>query len=183
MEVDQIIAENLRNIREQKGLSLGQLAEKTGLSKVMLSKLEKGGGNPTINNIWKIAHALDIPYTALLESTEHSAALIKQDELPVQRSEDGHYRLRCYYAFSVERNFEWFQMELDPGCQYRSAGHGPHTFEYLLVQSGVLQIEIKDKHYLLQAGDAISFRASEPHIYSNRGETVVNAYVTNYYPL
>ncbi|WP_304509849.1 helix-turn-helix domain-containing protein [Anaerotignum sp.] len=183
MEIDKIIADNLKRIREQKNLSLSQLSEKTGLSKVMLSQLEKGGSNPTINNIWKIANALDISYTALLDSTGSSAAVIERAQLSPQSSEDGHYRVLCYYASSAERSFEWFQMELDANCGYISVGHRSRALEYLIVQSGVLQIETHGQRYILRSGDAISFQASEPHIYSNLGETIVLANIINYYPV
>lgn len=182
MEIDKIIAENLKNIREQKNLTLSQLSEKTGLSKVMLAQLEKGGGNPTINNIWKIARALDVHYTALLDSTGSSAAVIKCDQMPVQSSEDGHYRLRCCYPSSAERNFEWFLMELDPESSYKSLGHGARAFEYLILQSGELQIELQENVYTLGAGDSISFQASQPHIYRNSGDIAASAYIINYYP-
>lgn len=183
MEIDKIIAGNLKRIREQKNLTLAQLSEKTGLSKVMLTQLEKGGGNPTINTIWKIAHALDVPYTAILDSTGGTAAIIKGHELPMQPNDEGNYRIRCYYSSSGERNFEWFQMELDAGTTYRSDGHGAHTFEYIIVEEGRLDIELKEKIYSLSEGDSISFHASEPHSYINPGASITKAYLINYYPM
>ena len=106
MEVDKIIAANLKRMREERNLSLSQLAARSGLSKVTLSQLERGGANPTINNIWKIANALGVPYTSLLDSSSQGAAVIRREELSAQESEDGHCRVLCYYASSAERNFE-----------------------------------------------------------------------------
>lgn len=57
MEISAIIAINLKRIREERKLSMGQLAEMAGVSKVVLSQLEKGTANPTINTIWKITGA------------------------------------------------------------------------------------------------------------------------------
>ena len=62
MEISAIIAINLKRIREERKLSMGQLAEMAGVSKVVLSQLEKGTANPTINTIWKITGALGLPY-------------------------------------------------------------------------------------------------------------------------
>lgn len=183
MEINQVIAENLRKLREQNHLSIGQLAERTGLSKVMLSQLEKGGSNPTINNIWKIANALGVPYTALLDSTGSTAAVLRRSELQVQESEDGHYRILCYYSSSAERNFECFQMELDGGCDYTSIGHRNRALEYVIVQNGVLEIETQGQSFTLQPGDAISFQASEQHRYRSKGEAAVSAFIINYYPV
>ena len=183
MEIDKVIAENLKRLREQQNLSQGQLAEKAGLSKVMLGNLERGGANPTINNIWKIANALGVPYTALLDSTGVSASVLRRDDLPVQCSEDGHYRITCYYGSSAERNFEWFHMELDSGSHYTSIGHKERALEYIIVNSGELQVETQGQVYSLHAGDSISFQSSEMHRYINVGDQMLSAFIINYYPV
>lgn len=78
MEAGQIIAYNLKRLREERKLSLGQLAEIAGVSKVILSHIEKGEANPTINTIWKIAGAFHLPYTSLLEMPESTADHIRE---------------------------------------------------------------------------------------------------------
>lgn len=55
MSINTVIAKNLNRLRNERNLSLGQLAELSGVSKVMLSQIEKGDSNPTVNTIWKIA--------------------------------------------------------------------------------------------------------------------------------
>ena len=67
MSINTVIAKNLNRLRNERNLSLGQLAELSGVSKVMLSQIEKGDSNPTVNTIWKIASGLNVPYTAILE--------------------------------------------------------------------------------------------------------------------
>ena len=67
MDINQIIAENLRRLRTERNLSLGQLSTLSEVSKVMLSQIEKGETNPTINTVWKIANGLKVTYTMLLE--------------------------------------------------------------------------------------------------------------------
>jgi transcriptional regulator with XRE-family HTH domain len=182
-KIDIIIAGNLKKLREKENLTLKQLSDRTGLSKVMLGQLEKGGGNPTINTIWKIAHALEVPYTALLESTGSSASVIRERDLTEQTSEDGHYHMFCYYPSSAERSFEWFRIFLDPHASYRSVGHGDRSYEYLIVEKGKLEIGIEDNIYHLKAGDSVSFKADGPHEYANPGDTEVSAYCINYYPV
>ena len=58
MEIGKIIAHNLKRLREERNLSQGQLAEMAGVSKVIISQIEKGDSNPTINTIWKLTGAL-----------------------------------------------------------------------------------------------------------------------------
>ena len=81
MEIGEIIAYNLKRIREERNLSLGQLADSAGVSKVVLSQIEKGDSNPTINTIWKITGALQLPYTSLLELPETDAVHIKKADI------------------------------------------------------------------------------------------------------
>ena len=58
MNLNEIIAVNLKRLRAERGFSLGKLSELSGVSKVMLSQIEKGESNPTINTLWKIAGGL-----------------------------------------------------------------------------------------------------------------------------
>ena len=81
MEAGEIIAFNLKRLRNEKNLTLGQLANMAGVSKVVLSQIEKGEANPTINTIWKITGALQLPYSALLEMPEKAAVQIRKKEI------------------------------------------------------------------------------------------------------
>lgn len=66
MNLNEIIAVNLKRLRAERGFSLGKLSELSGVSKVMLSQIEKGESNPTINTLWKIAGGLQVSYTKLV---------------------------------------------------------------------------------------------------------------------
>ena len=78
MELGKIIALNLKELRTERNLTLGQLSKLSGISKAMLSDIEKGGSNPTINTIWKIANGLNVPYTKLMEGIEKEATVIRR---------------------------------------------------------------------------------------------------------
>ena len=101
MEIGEIIAYNLKKLREEQNLSQGQLAERAGVSKVIISQIEKGDSNPTINTIWKLTSALGLPYTSLLEMEETRAVYVKKKE----RSEisEGKYHIYNYYPKNAER--------------------------------------------------------------------------------
>lgn len=182
MNINLIIAENLKRLRRDRNLSLGQLAELSGISKVMLSQIEKGETNPTINTIWKIANGLKIPYTALLDQQEHASFVIHKSDINVQIVENGHYRLYCYYPNTPHRNFELFQIELDEGCRYTSIGHAERSEEYIMVLEGELTLEVNDTVYILRSNDSISFTASAEHVYFNSGKGTLKAAITNFYP-
>jgi transcriptional regulator with XRE-family HTH domain len=183
MNINFIIAENLKALRTERNLSLGKLAELSSVSKVMLSQIEKGDTNPTINTLWKIANGLKVSYTSLLEQKEHDTYIIKKADIKAQVTEEGHYRVYCYYTSTPYRNFEFFQIELDEGYSYTSVGHSKKSQEYIMVFEGALTLEIINKTYKLNPNDSISFPASDQHIYTNSGKGTLKATITNFYPV
>ncbi|MEA5039380.1 MAG: XRE family transcriptional regulator [Clostridiaceae bacterium] len=182
MEILLVIADNLKRLRTERNLSLGQLAELSGVSKVMLSQMEKGDTNPTINTIWKIAKGLRVPYSALMEQPQ-TAAAIRQAEIAVQADEDGHYRLFCYYANTPTRDFELFQIELDCGFSHTTLGHSEKSQEYIMVLKGELTLTVGGENHVLLPNDAVSFTASAKHTYASTGPETLRAVVINYYPV
>jgi len=181
MEISAIIGENLRRIRSERNLSLGQLAAMSGVSKMMLSQIEKGTSNPSINTVWKIADALQLPYTSLLERKVDGGTVISEKDIPAQALEGDRGFLRCYYHHSKDRNFELFRMTVNPGGVCESKGHGERTDEYVLVVAGILHIALEDGDHVLHTGDAISFHSNKTHSYRNDGKKELNLVIINYY--
>lgn len=179
MDINEIIGTNLKCLREKQNLSLGQLAELSGVSKVMLSQIEKGAGNPTINTIWKIAGGLQVSYSSLLELHEPEVKVIKRSEAPVQ--DDSGYRIFCYYPTTPTRNFELYQIEMSPGCRHEAVGHSEISQEYVMAVEGTLTMEILGREYHLQKDDALVFEASGKHVYCNRGTSSNKLVVIIYY--
>lgn len=165
MEISEIIAHNLKRLREERNLSLGQLAELAGVSKVVLSQIEKGDSNPTINTIWKITGALQLPYASLLELPETQAVHIKKKD--IAELEEDKYHIFSYYPKDQYRNFELYQIEMDPGCVHPSIGHSTNSSEYIMMIEGNVIIEVDGKEYLLDEDDGLYFEAAMPHCYKN----------------
>lgn len=183
MDISKVVGENLKRLRTERNYSLGQLAELCEVSKMMLSQIERGETNPTINTLWKIAGGLKVPYTALLEQRAPTAAVLRKESLPVlQNGERGEYRTFCYYKDTPERNFELFQVELDAGCENASVGHPEKSQEYIMVLAGELTLTVQHETYVLGPDDAICFSASEPHNYRSSGTEMLRMIVINYYP-
>ncbi len=182
MDINRIIAENLKRLRTERNFSLGQLSELCAVSKVMLAQIEKGETNPTINTLWKIANGLKVPYTKILEQQEHEASIVTKAETDSFASDDGHYRIFCYYPNTPARNFELFQLELDSGYSYTSVGHSEKSEEYVMVVEGELTLTVNNQSYVLHPDDTMSFVASAQHIYFSSGSETLKAVNINYYP-
>lgn len=182
MEIGTIIATNLKRLRTERNLSLGQLSTLCEVSKVMLSQIEKGASNPTINVLWKIAGGLKVPYTALLEQSDTPSTIVHKSTIVPQNGEDTHYRIFCFYPSTPSRNFELFQIELDAGHHFTSIGHLEKTQEYVMVLEGELTLTSGDHHYHLKPNDTIEFNAATSHTYVACGDQMLKAAVINYYP-
>jgi len=181
MDISHIIGENLKRLRSERDLSLGGLSELSGVSKVLLSQMEKGESNPSIHTIWKIADALELPYTALLEQHVEGGAMVAADSLSPQSLDGGQGELYCYYSHTQDRRFELFRMIIAPRGIYVSQGHGKRTDEYALVERGVLELVLDDGPHVLKEADAIRFHSDKRHIYRNAGGDVLELVIVNYY--
>lgn len=184
MDLGKLIGANLKQLRTERGLTLGQLAGLAGISKAMLSDMEKGTGNPTINTIWKIANGLKVPYTRLMEGAEQGATLVRREEALEcsQVENDGHYRVSCYFKGGTDRAFELFYVELDPHHANTSAGHLAQAQEYVYILRGKVTVETGGQTYSLEPGDALGFDSTVEHTYRNEQEEPAAWIVLNYYP-
>jgi len=173
LSINEIIAANLQRLREERNLSFGQLAERSGVSKVMLSQIEKGEGNPTINTIWKVANGLEVDYSQLIAPPMPKVQLVRGADVPLQEDDDGFFQAQCYFPATASRRFDVFVAKILPGEKHFSEGHSPRTQEYVLVQQGTLEAVIEDDSYTLETGDAICFDCTLPHQFANGGQEQV----------
>ncbi|MGI6212801.1 MAG: helix-turn-helix domain-containing protein [Anaerovoracaceae bacterium] len=182
MDLNELIAENLQSLRTARNLSISQLAEKTGLSKAVLSQMERGNGNPTINTVWKIAEALHVPYSAILEPRRSEVEKVSKADLQPQSDDGGHYRISCYYPSTPDRDFEWFLLDFDPHTSHVTEGHVENSQEFVIVSRGKIRIEVNGRSFVLEEGDSLRFDATLRHVYRNEEEEGAQAYCINYYP-
>lgn len=179
----EIIAWNLKKLRTQRNLTLGQLSSVCNISKAMLAEIEKGNSNPTINTILKIANGLNVPYTSLMEEIENNTTLVLKNDAIMQSEETKHYRIYCYFKTDHTRNFEIFYAELDGKSSNASIGHSPKSQEFIFVMSGELVIEVGGESFTMTERDALTFASSREHVYLNNREETARFMIINYYPL
>ena len=100
MEVTNLIAANVKGIRERKKLTLDAAAAATGVSRSMLAQIEKGEVNPTISVLWKIANGYKVSFTSLLESGGDSVSVARQGEIQPLSEDEGRYVNYPIFAFN-----------------------------------------------------------------------------------
>lgn len=182
-DLNQIVANNLKRIREEMKLSLDKVAELTGVSKAMLRQIEAEESSPTIKTIWKIASGLKIPYTAIINSPQPDIFVVPKEELAPQAEDEGRYEVYSIFPSGDGRRFEVYTIELKEGGAFCSSPHGERTQEFITVYAGVLTVRVGEEEYEIKTGDSIRFLADRPHCYLNRSPASVRASMVIYYPL
>ena len=158
----------LRRLREGRRLSLEKLARASGVSRAMLGQIELRQSTPTIKTLWKIARALDVPFSALIGGSAASGTTVLP-ESTTQRltNRDGTFVSRALFPFGGPRRVEFYELRLAAGCVENAVPHPPGTPENLVVHHGRVEIEVGGERHALGPGDAIVFAADTPHVYRN----------------
>ena len=76
-----IVAANIRRLREERNLSMEELARLSGVSKSMLAQVERGDGNPTLSTLWKLSNGMKVPFDALTVRPKAPYEIIKASEI------------------------------------------------------------------------------------------------------
>jgi transcriptional regulator with XRE-family HTH domain len=159
------VARALRTHREARGLSLTQTATRAGLSKTILSTIEAGAGNPSLETLWRIARALDVTLGTLLGDDDPVLSrVIRFADRELVASESG-MQSRLIYGDGRARRVETLDMELEPGMAYASAPHAPGTEELVICLSGSMTVGPDGFEVELGERDALHFAADVPHGY------------------
>lgn len=162
-----VIGERLKNIRSSRNLSLDGTAKITGVSKPMLGQIERGQSTPTITTLWKIATGLKIPISSFLEEPQPEYTVVDLKHSDIISEDCGRMRAYSLFPYDPIRSVEIFRIDFDAGCRHKSDKHNEGVEEYILVQSGKLQLVLNGKEIIVGEKQAIRFRADIPHEYNN----------------
>jgi len=175
------IAENLKRIRKLRGYSYDQLASLTGVSKGMLSQIEKGESSPTVNTLWKIANGLQVSFSSLVEENEPAVSVIRLHEKSAVMEEGEQFQVYPYFPFDSSKKFEIYYIEMKPGCIHTSESHHGSVEEYVLICEGEANVSIKEESFVLKKGDSMKFQATHSHTYANETNQTTSFYLLIYY--
>lgn len=180
-KLNSVIAENLKKLREERKLSLDNVAKLSGVSKSMLGQIERGEVNPTVSTVWKISNGLKISFTQLMSRPETDTELVYKSEIQPLIEDNGKFRNFPIFPFDGTRRFEMYTLEIDAeGCLDAEA-HPQGTQEFITVFSGEITINVNGEEFLIQAGNSMRFKADLPHAYRNSGEEICKLSMIIYY--
>lgn len=175
-DLTRVLGELVRQHRRRQGLSLADLAERADVSKSIVSLIERGEANPSIETLWRVAQALGVPLGTLLSEPEEAAVrAIPKESGASTRGRSG-MRGWLIDASAEARRHELHDVDLPPGAVQEAEAHPPGTTEVVVCVRGALACGPVDEEIRLGAGDAAWFRADRPHRYAaeGRGARIVN---------
>jgi XRE family transcriptional regulator, regulator of sulfur utilization len=180
------VGDTLASLRQGASLSLDALSRKAGVSKSMLSQIERGQANPTVAVVWRLANALGVTMGDLLGNPPASGPaaieLLGAHAAPSIRSPDGLCELRILGPISLAGQFEWYALNVQPGGVLESQPHEAGTQEHLSVMSGALEVRSAELRQRIKTGETARYAADRPHHIRNSGKTPAHGWLVVVHP-
>lgn len=171
------LCRRLKQLRAERNWSLDMLANASGVSRSMLSQIERNKANPTLAVAFRIARAFGMSLGELVEAPGATSALlvIRAGDRAYHYRSDRDCQIRTLSPLNLEKDVEFYEVQLQEGGSLRSAPHFEGTREFLTVQQGRVQVQSGADSDELERGDSVSYRADVPHAITNigKGEALV----------
>jgi transcriptional regulator with XRE-family HTH domain len=170
--INRHLGDRVKRLRSERGWSLEALANASGVSRSMLSEIEREKANPTLAVTLRIARAFSLTLGELLQTPNaaSSVTVIRANDHAYHYRSDAHCQIRTLSPLNLEKDVEFYQVALKPGGALRSAPHFEGTREFLTVQKGQIRVESANDSEILHPGDSANYRADVPHAIVNSGK-------------
>ncbi len=160
------VAGNVRALRLDAGLTLAELAAAAGLGKSTLAQLESGKGNPSVETLWALGAALQVPFARLVEEQQPELRVVRARDVPPMRSDEAPGWVGRLLAASQRRGtFDLYAIDIEAGAARHAEPHHAGVVEHLVVVEGRLRVGPDTNPVELGAGDLVTFAADVPHVY------------------
>jgi len=176
------LCRRVRELRKKRGWTLDELSAACGVSRSMLSEIERGRANPTLVVAYRIARAFGITVGELVETPEAAqrVQVIRAEDRAYHYRSDRHCRIRTLSPLHLEKAVEFYEVVLLPGSALRSGPHFDGSREMVTVREGAVRVRSGSETDDLRSGDSAHYPADVPHALENLsdGETVLFLVVT-----
>ncbi|MEU0086353.1 XRE family transcriptional regulator [Streptomyces sp. NPDC006274] len=176
-DLDQLtrsLARNLKRWRGERGFTLDALAARSGVSRGMIIQIEQARTNPSVGTTVKLADALGVSITTLLDYEQGPQVRLVPPEQAV-RMWSTSTGSSTTLLVGNERGgpLELWSWRLMPGDESASDPHPDGTTELLHVTAGELTLVVDGRAHPVPAGTSATFEANAPHAYRNDGDEIV----------
>jgi len=160
-----LIAASIRRERDRAGLSVTELARRADIAKSTLSQLESGVGNPSIETLWALAVALDVPVSRLIEPPRARVRVIRAGEGPVAYSRQTRYAATLLASCPAGARRDIYRLVVQPGKARTSEAHMAGTIEHLVLCRGRALVGPLEQPLELTPGDYAAYPGDVPHVF------------------
>lgn len=163
------IGRRLYALRKSRGLTLEDVEAMSGISKSMLSQIERGKANPTFGTLWNLTQSLGISINQLMDRAKSDAGRSRHMEhidvhmTPTITSQDGKCRFHILSPRRINLPVEWYEVRFEPGGASRAHPHGNSSWEHFTCISGQITVEVGDKEVVLNPGETLRYMAEVTH--------------------
>ncbi len=183
--INEFVGRRVKKLRAARGWSLEELAAASGVSRSMLSEIERERANPTLTVAARIARAFELTLQDLLGGAESPVASIRViragDPAQVFRA-DRECEIRTLSPLQLEKDVEFYELALRPAGSLRSQPHFEGTREFLTVVEGRVRVESGGSRDDLAAGDSATYPADVAHAIVNTGPGQARVFLVVIYP-
>lgn len=174
-----LLCERVTELRQQHNFTLEQLAAASGVSRSMLSQIERGQANPTLAVTFRIAQAFGMSIGELVDdpSAQPAIEIVHGDDPNNLFRDDGDCRIRTLSPMHMEKSIEFYEIRLQPGASLVSSPHFDGTRELFTVAIGRARISAGATECELGAGDSAHYKADLDHTIYNPGKKILAGYL------
>ncbi|MFV0131011.1 helix-turn-helix domain-containing protein [Streptomyces sp. HMX112] len=173
-QLTQSLARNLKRLRKERGFTLDALAARAGVSRGMIIQIEQARTNPSVGTTVKIADALGVSITALLDFEQGpQVRLVPREQAVRMWSTAGGSHTTLLVGAEARGPLELWSWTLMPGDASDSDAHPDGTTELLHVTAGELTLVVAGAEHRVPAGTSAAFASDVPHAYRNDGAETV----------
>lgn len=167
--IKRLIGKKLKSTRLRNDMTIQELADDSGVSSNMISRIERGLTTPSVEILMKLATTFGMSINYFVEEAEKGTTIIctrKDEGEPIFFFEDKHQILSLTQGLR-DPGFTVFQDILEPDCSSGDGGMVHTGEEFAMILDGHMEFTIDGDVYDLKSGDSIVFKASLPHRWRN----------------
>lgn len=159
------IASALRRERQKADISLTELARRAGVAKSTLSQLESATGNPSVETLWALSVALDVPFALLVQPARPQVQLVRAGEGPRFAADRADYLATVLSTSPPNARRDLYLITAEPGPARESEPHMPGVVEHVVLSAGRAMVGPSDGPVELAPGDYIAYPGDLPHVF------------------
>lgn len=171
------IGDRIKKSRNEKALSLRELASKVELSASFLSQIEQGKASPSIENLKKIATALDVRVSYLIEDEEDKVnkEIVKKNDRKYIESLDSNTKMALLTTTNMDKTMEPILYEIGPYGESGRSYYSHNGEEFIFIVQGNLDVYINEEVHKLEEGDSLYFKSNQRHRFKNNTDKPTKA--------